>query len=309
MASRSDFANQVRAVLLQSLINYFTSADGDQGLRSSWGPLVDIAMGGFGGVPDPERSVSDWRFGFRGNSDVAEARRVRSALLKLEPRHLHALFQAHGPTPWDKIIDASQGRGTAMRAFRRIEPRLLAVALLLPRVKRGFETFEATRGEAPATGVASTLFREPDAAFRARAIRELDLDPADPVDARLLALPMPRLEVALLDHFQIAREVHALLPRPSKKKRAPAVAPSAGTWLLALCLDNGEAAKKRSAAIKADAQALLAEAETAYLAARGFVSPPTDAPATKERHARAETMPRPPRAKEPLHAAVEIVLT
>jgi hypothetical protein len=188
-----------RQKLIEDLRAFFLSGDADQGLRSSWGPLSDIALGGFGGTPDPEGAITDRRFGL-GLAPTATtyARLVRSALQHLAPREQSALYVAHGPTPWPRVIDAAFGRGMAIKVQKRLAD-LAPVALLLD---------EVVAGGAGAEG----------------------------------------------EHEKGRRVQWA----------------NAGGWIVALCLDKGEAAKRRCERVKRDAGALLANSERAYLAARGL---------------------------------------
>lgn len=123
------------------LTGYFLTGDADQGLSSSWGPLASIALGGFGGSPDPERRADDRSFGLgpARRSRVTQAREVRAALLRLSSEHVAALWAAFGPTPWGKIIDHAFGRGMALKVQKRLGD-LAAVALLTREVTEGFKT-------------------------------------------------------------------------------------------------------------------------------------------------------------------------
>ncbi len=131
------FAQQVRRTLLDDLTTFFAEAEGDQGLRSSWGPLADIALGGFGGTPDPERRVDHLLLGPVAENKVTAARRVRSALLGLAPSAVGVLYAAHGPTPWGRVIDSAFGRGMGEKVAKRLGP-LVGVALLTEAVRVGY---------------------------------------------------------------------------------------------------------------------------------------------------------------------------
>lgn len=126
------------------LAGYFLTGDADQGLSSSWGPLTAIALGGFGGSPDPERRCDDRRFGLgpARRSPVARAREVRAALLTLPGNYAAALWAAYGPTAWGSRLDAAEGWGMATKVVRRFGD-LFGVALLLPSVADGAATMPA----------------------------------------------------------------------------------------------------------------------------------------------------------------------
>lgn len=126
---------------LDALADFFAHADADQGLRSSFGPLADMARGGFGGgsAADPERNHTDRRFGLGpgGEGTVTRARAIRAALATLPAVSVDVLFARHGPTPWGQIIDRAFGKGMAIKVQARLGD-LAGIALLAPSVARGF---------------------------------------------------------------------------------------------------------------------------------------------------------------------------
>ncbi len=201
----NDHLTQMRRCLMDGLVAFYLSGESDQGLSSSWTPLTNIALGGFGASPDPERMVTDHRYGMAGQETaVTEARRVRTALQRLstDPTkcalYADILSRVHGPTSWAKIVDNAFGRGMAIKVARRLD-ELAPVALLTDEVQRGFA------GEPP-------------------------LDAKGPWN-------------------------------------------NIGGWLVALCVDKSEPAKKRCERVKKQATALLESAEAAYLVERGLVVP------------------------------------
>ncbi len=187
---------------LQALADFFESADAEQGLRSSFGPLADMARAGFGsGSADHERAYTDRRFGLvpAGSGAVTRARATRSALATLPPAQVAILFARYGGTPWTDIIDRAHGVGSSHLVTRALGD-LVGVALLCPRAVKGFAT--AT-------------------------------------------------------------------PNPSRSLD------SLGGYIVALCGKGKQASPPKAAALAAEARALLATAECAYLAAIGAEPMPT----------------------------------
>ncbi len=223
--------------IADELATFFASGEADQGLSSSWEPLAAICQGGFGGSPDPERRVTDRRFRVIGSTDVTRARATRTALLSLSQDEQCALFAAHGPVLWGRVIDAAFGKGMAITVTRRLGD-LAGVALLTPTVREGWAV------EMAASAV--------------------PLDEGRPVEVRserggcdgggrLMAWRRGRVE------------------RPQKREAWA----TAGGWLVALCLDKSEAGKRRAERVKREATGLLRYAEEAYGEARGLApSPP-----------------------------------
>jgi hypothetical protein len=204
------------------LASYFFSGESAQGLSSSWGPLASIALGGFGGSPDPERRIADGRFRLgpvrgedgkpgAGASALSRAREVRTALSRLDARLVSALFASYGPTPWSRILDSAFGRGMGLKVQKKLGD-LAAVALLTPELAEGF--------------------------------------------------------------------AHA--PPPESDKQCWQ---GIGGYLVALCLEEGEAGKARAAKVKKAAEKLLAQAREAYVRAREAV----DSERPKKRPARAKS--------------------
>jgi len=125
---------------LQALADFWSSSESDQGLRSSFAPLADMARAGFGGgSPDHERAYTDRRFGLgpAGSGAVTRARATRAALARLDAAHVAVLFARYGGTPWADIIDRAHGTGTSHLVTRALGD-LVGVALLAPRAAKGF---------------------------------------------------------------------------------------------------------------------------------------------------------------------------
>lgn len=86
------------------------------GLRSSFGPLVDLALGGFGGGGESESRATDRRHGWssaaRIEGAVAIARRLRARWQQLPADAQQVLWLAHGPhawTNWSKDVNRVLG--------------------------------------------------------------------------------------------------------------------------------------------------------------------------------------------------------
>lgn len=125
---------------LQALADFFASSDAEQGLRSSFGPLADMARAGFGsGGADHERAYTDRRFGLgpAGSGAVTRARATRSILTTLPSTTIAILFARYGGTPWERILDQAFGIGAGAKVQRRLGD-LAGVALLAPSVARGY---------------------------------------------------------------------------------------------------------------------------------------------------------------------------
>lgn len=125
---------------LQALADFFESSDAEQGLRSSFGPLADMARAGFGsGSADHERAYTDRRFGLgpAGSGAVTRARATRAALASLPHEQVAILFARYGGTPWERILDQTFGIGAGAKVQRRLGD-LAGVALLAPSVARGY---------------------------------------------------------------------------------------------------------------------------------------------------------------------------
>jgi len=126
---------------LQALADFFASSESDQGLRSSFAPLADMARGGTlgGGSPDHERAYTDRRFGLgpAGSGAVTRARATRAALAPLPASTVAILFARYGGTPWADIIDRAHGTGSSHLVTRALGD-LVGVALLAPRAAKGF---------------------------------------------------------------------------------------------------------------------------------------------------------------------------
>lgn len=125
---------------LQALADFFASAESAYGLRSSFGPLADMARAGFGGgSADHERAYTDRRFGLgpAGSGAVTRARATRAALATLDAATVAILFARYGGTPWADIIDRAHGVGSSHLVTRALGD-LAGVALLCPRAAVGF---------------------------------------------------------------------------------------------------------------------------------------------------------------------------
>lgn len=201
----NDHLVQMRRRLMDGLVAFLLSGDSDQGLSSSWTPLTNIALGGFGASPDPERMVTDRRYGMAGQETaVTETRRVRTALQRLstDPAtaalYFDVLARAHGPESWSRVVDSAFGRGMSIKVAKRLDD-LAYVALLTEEVQKGFAAEPPLEAKGPWNNV--------------------------------------------------------------------------GGWLVSLCMNKGEPAKKRCERIKKQAVALLESAEAAYLVERGLVIP------------------------------------
>lgn len=124
---------------LQALADFFESSDAEQGMRSSFGPLADMARAGFGsGSADHERAYTDRRFGLgpAGSGAVTRARATRSALATLDPQHVAILFARYGGTPWHRIIERAFSHEKANHVTQALGD-LAGVALLAPSVAKG----------------------------------------------------------------------------------------------------------------------------------------------------------------------------
>lgn len=281
------------------LADYFLSADAAHGMRSSWGALTDFALGGFGGVPDPERGISDRRFGwerrendgsYHGEGDVSRLRDIRHALRRLpardpgDPTHADILHAAHGSLPVKDMLDRGLGKGTAYRCSKFIPPYLLPIALLTPTVIRSWAT-EKDRLAAPIAE--GTLVH-----VRHKGGKVIGAEECETYESTGEATT----ESVSTGGFFVGRTVDAY--RTGRKERVapkhPAEHTAAG-WLAALCtkadltsLTDPKRKKKPSRAerqrretaakeartilgkIKGEAIRLLAEAEGAYRIARGW---------------------------------------
>ena len=93
---------------LQALADFFASAESAYGLRSSFGPLADMARAGFGGgSADHERAYTDRRFGLgpAGSGAVTRARATRAALATLDAATGKLLDNNKNPSPKTGQLD------------------------------------------------------------------------------------------------------------------------------------------------------------------------------------------------------------
>lgn len=86
---------------LHWFLHYGESA---MGLRSSFGPMVDLALGGFGGgAPDPHATAArrhDRRIA--DDTEMSYGRRLRDRWRRLTPDTQRILWLAHGPHAWSR---------------------------------------------------------------------------------------------------------------------------------------------------------------------------------------------------------------
>lgn len=221
------------AAIQDELIQYFLSAESSLGLSSSFGALLDAALGGFGGASDPERAiVRRHQVGPGGETAVTRAREVRSVLQKLQERHVNALYAAYGPTNWVRAVDDAFGRGMGERVAQRLKSAgHIGVALLTDYVARGFERdSKAEASEAPALGQVTPDCWRPSTATH------------------------------LLAHK------HQTIPLRWKTRANSWRTP--GGWLVAQ-VTKGTNKSRRAEEILKDAKMLLSNAESAYLRAKG----------------------------------------
>ncbi len=127
------------------LADYFRTAESVNGLASSWAPLVGIAMGGAVTSTDPESRIIDGRFALGAwKTSIGKHRVIRRALLLLPrgcPSGLDILWAAHGPVPWNRVLDEGLGTGKAEKVSEHLDLRLLGVALLTPEVRAASMTW------------------------------------------------------------------------------------------------------------------------------------------------------------------------
>lgn len=136
---------------IQALADFFESSDAEQGLRSSFGPLADMARAGFGsGSADHERAYTDRRFGLgpAGSGAVTRARATRTALASLSPSTVAILFARYGGTPWHRIIERAFSHEKANHVAQALGD-LAGVALLAPSVAKGHAAASAKHATAP----------------------------------------------------------------------------------------------------------------------------------------------------------------
>lgn len=119
----------------KGLEHLFCHAESASGVRSSYWPLIMIALGGVAGSRDPEAMVTDQRFGYRGA--VGEVVKLRRALSRLESRHAMILVAAYGPEDWRALIDAAFGRGMGAKVVAQLGD-LAGVSLLTEAAQRGY---------------------------------------------------------------------------------------------------------------------------------------------------------------------------
>lgn len=167
------------ASLAGILREHYASEAADAGLRSSWGPMVEMAKSGLlpGGRSTYEGAITARRHGWGGrekgetkNEATGAAilhRRARAALHAMKPRSRpstvlrDALYLAYGPEAWPAVVEGAYGASGAP-----------AVVLLTRAAARGFakalERAGARRARLEANGIGewlrSVAARE-DAAF------------------------------------------------------------------------------------------------------------------------------------------------
>lgn len=129
MATKDDTLKVPRDWELEWLLCH---SEGEAGMASSFGSLVDAAMGGWGGGGDRERRITGWRFG-RGGS-VERGRALRTRFMAIESaRHRDVLLLAYGPYVWPRETMRHLGQ-------------LAGVALIAEASQAGYERALARAG-------------------------------------------------------------------------------------------------------------------------------------------------------------------
>jgi hypothetical protein len=276
----------------EELSAYFLTADADQGMSSSWEPLVMIYRGGFGGQPDPERRMLDRGFarsnnGVGAENEITRARRARKALLTLSQRHLLALFAAYGPSPRARL-DREYGIGMAEKVASALGGLAPGLATLTPVVADGFASADRVVRENDATVI---HFVEDDVSLRSRVLSALGC----PLPAELAYVydaPPWRLDWIAEELTGLRRESFATLPRVDHSRSRASLWAHEGGWLVGLCLaacpptktsqkklskvdrerreQMAKEAQCRLERVRQEARGILAEAEAAYRLARGW---------------------------------------
>ena len=135
---RKSKTEMAEVAIADELRLYYQSDGAAQGLSSSFAPLVNIANGGFGGSPDPERAIVRRHELGATATQVTRVRAVRAALRRLTAAQQSVLYAAFGPMDWPRAADAAFGRGMGQRVTKRLGA-LVGVALLTEAVRRGYE--------------------------------------------------------------------------------------------------------------------------------------------------------------------------
>jgi hypothetical protein len=121
------------------LTEYFFSAESELGMRSSFGVLVDAALGGWSSSSDRERAiVRRHRLGPNAETSVSKARMVRSLLLAVGSEHETVLDAWFGMHDWQHLLDDVFGKGAGTKVTMALG-ELVGVALLTEPLRRGFE--------------------------------------------------------------------------------------------------------------------------------------------------------------------------
>lgn len=246
------------------LVDYFLTAEADQGVSSSWGAFTAIALGGFGGAPDPERRVTDRRFGLgpARRSAVTRAREIRAAFLALprraaEPSWYDVLFAAHGSIPWREKLDEEFGRGMGAKVLPLVGS--VGVALLSAEVYTGYA---AAQSEQEKPLVEGQLV---EVVHRGKAAQGEDGRTVDAYRVGRKERPRRREAWATPRGWLVALCLTARLDVPTEQKLARAEKKRR--------LASAAEARARLGLIKGQAIKLLAEAEAAYRAARKATDP------------------------------------
>lgn len=141
---------QVRAQLTE----YYMSAESALGMRSSFGVLVDAALGGWSSNGDHDRAiVRRHQLGPTASTPVSRAREVRAWLIAIGSKHESALDAVFGMTDWPHTVDNVFGRGMGIKVTKALG-ELVGVALLTEAVRKGYERErdrKASLLEVPAT--------------------------------------------------------------------------------------------------------------------------------------------------------------
>lgn len=120
---------------------YLHNADAAMGLRSSFGPMVDLALGGFGGSSGSHDGGAvarhDRRAEVGGGGAVDLGRRLRERWMRLDPQTQRVLWLAYGPHAWSRWSkDVARALG-----------ELSGVALLTHAAERGSIATAKTKAE------------------------------------------------------------------------------------------------------------------------------------------------------------------
>jgi hypothetical protein len=180
----------------------FCEAEGDLGLRSSHGPLVDLALSGVSqGGSSHALSLSEKRL-----QAATDERRLRSRISTISPRHQLALWLAYGPQPWPREVRGAKAYGPWP-----------GVLLLCPRARRAFERALAAKTarvppRSPDPLVA--LFARKDGLLLSGPLRDTSFDAVESLARRglgeWLRSPTTLADKTLLDQLRAdARELVA----------------------------------------------------------------------------------------------------